>query len=474
MKHTSKALAAYIGGLRIGQGRYAGQPFKLLPWQSMFLRGAFSTDDDAALTLARGGGKTTLIAAIGAASVVGGAGFGFKIPQTGRRLKIGKPGRAWRCSVPIRGGCIRTRPHWSLATNSRSGREPRLTRCCRRCVPAWARFPALGPCGSGPVRRRRIIHSSGCCPVGAGIPKYTRRAVTIRHFSVGHGSGRIPSLDHLPDLEARIRREAADAKRDPSALASFQALRLNLGVSDVTQSTLLDAGTWARIEGAAECRGRFVLGVDLGTSAAMSAAADYWPETGALRAFAVFPELPDLRERGLRDGVGRLYQEMARRGELIQAGRRVSDIGALLRLVRDRWGRPGVIVVDRWRLDELREHLDGAGLGSPALVVRGQGFKDGSEDVRDFRRACLDGRAVPEVSLLLRAAMSEARVLVDARGLSSRWSAAGWTLPRRRRCRACWFRRACSWSPINSLKRHLVGSGLILVQIALNSFSHLI
>ena len=53
-----------------------------------------------------------------------------------------------------------------------------------------------------------------------------------------------------------------------------------------------------------------------------------------------------------------------------------------------------------------------------ALVVRGQGFKDGGEDVRDFRSACLGGGVVPEVSLLLRGAMAEARTLTDPAGNS--------------------------------------------------------
>ena len=55
----------------IPQGRFASQPFRLFPWQKRFLRGAFGQPDDAALTLARGGGKTTFIAAIGAACVDG-------------------------------------------------------------------------------------------------------------------------------------------------------------------------------------------------------------------------------------------------------------------------------------------------------------------------------------------------------------------------------------------------------------------
>ena len=49
-------------------------------------------------------------------------------------------------------------------------------------------------------------------------------------------------------------------------------------------------------------------------------------------------------------------------------------------------------------------------------MLRGMGFLDGGQDVREFRRACLEGRAVPEPSLLMRSAMAEARVATDAAG----------------------------------------------------------
>ena len=52
----------------------------------------------------------------------------------------------------------------------------------------------------------------------------------------------------------------------------------------------------------------------------MTAAAAYWPETGRLEALAVFPMRPGLLERGQRDGVGPLYERLAARGELTQAG----------------------------------------------------------------------------------------------------------------------------------------------------------
>ena len=50
------------------------------------------------------------------------------------------------------------------------------------------------------------------------------------------------------------------------------------------------------------------------------------------------------------------------------------------------------------------------------LAVRGQGFRDGGEDVRVFRKAVLDGRVSPERSLLLRAALLEARTVGDTAG----------------------------------------------------------
>ena len=66
-----KSLTAYIESLSITQGEGAGQRIRLLPWQKKFVRGAFSQDADAALSIARGAGKTTLMAAIACSFVDG-------------------------------------------------------------------------------------------------------------------------------------------------------------------------------------------------------------------------------------------------------------------------------------------------------------------------------------------------------------------------------------------------------------------
>ena len=65
-------LERYLSGLTVSQGRAAGERFTVLPWQSRFVRGAFAEGvQSAAMSLARGNGKTTLVAGIGAAALDG-------------------------------------------------------------------------------------------------------------------------------------------------------------------------------------------------------------------------------------------------------------------------------------------------------------------------------------------------------------------------------------------------------------------
>ena len=69
----ARAITDYIGGLTIGQGRHAGERFKLLGWQRRFLSGAFGQPGDGAISMGRGGGKSTFAAAIACSTVdVGG------------------------------------------------------------------------------------------------------------------------------------------------------------------------------------------------------------------------------------------------------------------------------------------------------------------------------------------------------------------------------------------------------------------
>ena len=225
-----------------------------------------------------------------------------------------------------------------------------------------------------------------------------------------------PSLKHLPSLRKRLMLEREEAKRDPVMLASWKSLRLNMGTSDTQEALLLDAGVWEAAEGDAPAEGSTAWGIDLGTTAAQSAISCYFTSTGRLDAVACFPTEPSLAERGLRDGCGDSYIRSYERNELMLAGEFVSDVKALLRECLARWGAPDVVVSDRWREGELREALQAAGIPLARLDLRGQGYKDGGEDVRAFRKAVLDGKVTPVKSLLMRSAMAEARCISDPAG----------------------------------------------------------
>ena len=349
-------LISYLSGLTVTQGRLAGQAFAVLPWQSRFVRGAFRPGiQSAALSIGRGNGKTTLLAGIAAATLDGPlavprgetvivassfeqariafehviAFMGDKLADKDRwktwntaqqaRIEDRKTGSRVRCigSDPRRAHGLApvlvladepaqwpetTGEHMVAALRTAAGKQPH------------SRFVALGTRPADETHWFAKMLSGGasyaqCHAAKADDPKFQRRTWAKAN----------PSMAHMPDLLSAIRNEANQAKADPALLASFEALRLNLGTDDVAVSTLLSAGLWQAIEGAAEPGGPCIWGVDLGTSAAQSAVAAYWPATGRLECVAAFPAEPSLAERGLRDGVGNLLCRMS-------PARRASDV----------------------------------------------------------------------------------------------------------------------------------------------------
>ena len=74
--------------------------------------------------------------------------------------------------------------------------------------------------------------------------------------------------------------------------------------------------------------------------------------------------------------MGPLYTECARRGELMVAGQRTTDIPALLEAALARWGTPVAVVSDRFRIVELRPHLEAVHFPKTTqLVERGMGYR---------------------------------------------------------------------------------------------------
>ena len=59
----------FLGELVLSGGDHDGELFRVLPWEKKFIRGAFAVDGPAALSVARGNGKSALVAGIAAAVV---------------------------------------------------------------------------------------------------------------------------------------------------------------------------------------------------------------------------------------------------------------------------------------------------------------------------------------------------------------------------------------------------------------------
>ena len=89
-------------------------------------------------------------------------------------------------------------------------------------------------------------------------------------------------------------------------------------------------------------------------------------------------------------------------------------VGPFLAEAVRRYGRPQAIAADRWRAGELQDGVRDAQLALPEPTWRGQGWRDGAQDVRQFRAAVLEGQVAAPVSLAMRAAFAEAKVVSDA------------------------------------------------------------
>lgn len=451
MSAESTKVIKYLENLKVTQGPRAGDPFVVLPWQARFIRG-FLRAQVTALSVGRGNGKTTLLAGIAAAALSGplarnrgeillvaGAFSQAKISfdhvlsflepdqkryriqdsannaeildtETGCRLKCAGAsprllhGRAAHL-------VLADEPSSWLHTQSEKMVSALLTGLGKH-EGGRAVFLGTRP-GSADHFFQKMLDGNADFSVQYAASKgiWEKKPFTMEAIRKAN-----PSLAHMPDLRKAIQKDAERAKKDAGMLPAYLALRLNAGVSDIVQSVLLEAGTWERIEGTADVKGGCIWGIDLSTCAAQSAVACFWPQTGRLEAISAFPATPSLKTRGTKDGSGTLYESCFRRGELIIAGQHTVDVPELLRVALARFGKPSQLVADRWRISDLKEACAKAKIPLTRIIERGMGFRDGAEDVRNFRKACLDGGVVPVPSLLMRSAMSVSRTISDPSG----------------------------------------------------------
>ena len=467
MARASRDAAAalrFLSGLIVPEGRKAGRRLKLASFQKDFVRGAFAKDTAVALlSIGRGNSKTATAAGIALGHLVGEiapqpkreiifaarnrdqaktafqflVGFIEGLPEEDQEQFTIRRGSKLEVETDANGGGLAR----VIAADGKSilGGAPTLAILDERA--AWEREKGDNLenailSGLGKRDGRALIISTSAPddvntfsrwldepPPGAyvqehrpepGLPPDDLESLLIANPGAREGIGSSPEW-----LVAQAKRAIA---RGGSALSSFRNLNRNERVASDDRSVLITIDEWLSAEVAPDAMpdrdGPVILGVDLGGSRSMSAAALYWPLTGRLECVGAFPAVPGLADRGAADGVSGRYTEMSDRGELVTMGdttvpvdRFLADVVAILD-----GQAPAAIVGDRFRHAEFVEALRGAGLDRVPCVWRGMGWKDGSEDVERFRRALFEGRIRSVPSLLLRSAFADAITLVDPAG----------------------------------------------------------
>ena len=455
----------FIESLVITQGEGIGENFVLLPWQKEFLWELLAKDArKAALSMARRNGKTAFIAAVAVCGIVGplaqsggevvavAASFdqatiifdhmlGFLLPwthdedgnQNYKEWSITNTTTKAECRykterIKAKVRACNARTAHGIAPSMLLLDEP------AQWLPSIARkmLAALGT-SMGKVKDAKMI-ALGTRPDdviqdGHWFQEWLDGLADVVFCYAGDEEEddpldwatvekANPSLYYFPELVRVIKAEMKEAEESSESLQTFKALVLNMGVSDTHISMLVTAEDYRACETdfAPARDGPMIWGIDVGQNEAMSAITAHWPQTGWTEPFAAFPRVPDLLKRGLKDGVSTLYTDMAARGELYQFGNRAVDYKELIQFAYEKWGLPDVIVGDGFQNSEVLDALIASGIPETAYNLRRQGFKDGAEDVKRFRRSVVEGLAKWHPSLLLRSAVGGARVKVDSVG----------------------------------------------------------
>lgn len=449
----------FMQRLRIPEGPNAGKPVTLAPFQRQFIEGAMAdTTANAILSIGRGNGKSAITAGLALGGLIGVwdrqprreiiaaartrdqgriiwdfvAGFAAALPLEIQRRLIFR--RAPRLEIEFEGdggghvlrviaadaksalggaptmAILDERGHWPLdrgdelehallsGLGKRNGRAFLISTSASDDTHPFSRW-IDDPAPGSYVQEHRP---------SPGLPADDPESLLIANPGAPHGIG-----GDLEWLTAQAQRAIA---RGGSSLTSFRLYNRNERVSGESRDMLITPDEWQHCEtdSLPPRDGGVVIGIDLGGSASMTAAAFYWPETGRLECLGTFPSMPSLLDRGQSDGVAGRYVEMHDRGELNVLGDKTVPVAPWLsEVMRHVEGEQVTcLIADRYKQAELGEAISRAGIRAP-VIWRSTVWKESNEDCERFRRAAFDNQVKARPSLLLRSAFADAVCIRD-------------------------------------------------------------
>ncbi len=451
-------IVRWLGGMRITEGPLLGQKFRVLPFQKKFIKGLLAVDE-AALSMARGNGKTTLAAALAACAMAGPMAVlraqTIIVASSLGQARIAFNHARWFLEPVISDDVKR----WRLIENSHECRlEDRMTGASLRAIGSdpkrahglapllvIADEPAQWEANHGPRMYAALMTALGKQPEAKLVAIGTRADDPHHWFAhlLKGGPGVYaqchaadeksddfdwkqvkkanPALAHMPVLKDVLAREMEKARAGGPYLAAWRALRLNKGTPDTGErEVIVTVENWeaCTVKVPPLRQGPVTVGFDLGGSASMTACVFYWPETGRLESYGAFPADPSLSERGRADMVGDRYLTMRERGEIRTYPGKVTPVGRFLTDMAGLIDGEQVIsaVADRYRRSEAEQALNEADIRWPMEWRATGAGKDGSADIRAFQAEVLEAHSRTAPSLLMESAIAECSITRDTNG----------------------------------------------------------
>lgn len=422
---------AFLGTLPIVSGLRAGEKMELLEFQERFVRGVYAETDGerlvrlAGLSVARGNGKSALLAGLSLAHLLGpmrephGECYAAALDREQAGV-LYRMVRAYIEATPWMAAAVNIRDwHKSIEVEADRSTWTALTSDARKAhglapsfwiadeVAQWRSRELWDNLKTGMAKRRNAL----------GVTISTQAADDMHFWSGILDAEPVPSFYvqlhaapadcALDDREAwhaanpalgeflnedEFADAAAMAMRSPSFEPAFRLLNLNQRVA--AEGRFINPAEWEanaepfdpiELEGE-RCYG----GLDLSSTRDLTALALWFPDTGRLLAWHFVPA-DTIGERVERDRVP--YDQWAAAGWIVTTPGRATDRVAIARQLADIRGRYDVqgIAFDRWRFEDLGKLLSDEGIDLP-LVEFVPGFRSYAAAVDAFERALLDRR----------------------------------------------------------------------------------
>ena len=428
---ADEQVLAFLRTLPIVSGLKAGEKMELIEFQERFVRGVYAETEGArqvrlaGLSVARGNGKSALLAGLSLAHLLGpmkephGECYAAALDREQAGV-LYRMVRAYIEATPWMAAAVNIRDwHKSIEVEADRSTWTALTSDARKAhglapsfwiadeVAQWRSRELWDNLKTGMAKRRNALGVTISTQAADDMHFWSQildQEPTPSFYVQLHAAPADCALDDReawaaanPALGAFLNDDefadsATMAMRSPSFEPAFRLLNLNQRVA--AEGRFINPAEWeanAEPFDAIELEGqRCYGGLDLSSTRDLTALALWFPDTGKLLAWHWVPK-DTIGERVERDRVP--YDRWAADGWIETTVGRATDRVAIARQLADIRGRYDVqgIAFDRWRFEDLGKLLSDEGIDLP-MTEFVPGFKSYAPAVDAFERALLEGR----------------------------------------------------------------------------------